>query len=59
MQILETGDTALVLAKTLVSARGYPEVERKATYVLRKDSDGNWVCAIDDSYGHGLLESIG
>ena len=57
MEILETGDTALVLAKTLVSAKGHPAVERKATYVFKKDANGHWVCAIDNSYGHGLLES--
>lgn len=57
MEILETGDTALVLAKTLISAKGHPLTERKATYVFRKDSNNNWVCAIDNSYGHDLLES--
>ncbi len=57
MEILETGDTALVLAKTLISAKGHPLTERKATYVFRKDSHNNWVCAIDNSYGHDLLES--
>jgi len=31
MRILETGDTALVLARTLVSAKNAPVVERKAT----------------------------
>ncbi|MEM9568963.1 MAG: SgcJ/EcaC family oxidoreductase [Cyanobacteria bacterium P01_E01_bin.34] len=56
MKILETGDTALVLAKTLVSAEGHPTMERKATYVFRKSPDGQWLCAIDNSYGHALLE---
>ncbi|HYE34134.1 hypothetical protein [Methylocaldum sp.] len=54
---LETGDTALVLAKTLISAKGHPVVERKATYVFKKDASNAWVCAIDNSYGHDLLES--
>ena len=57
MEILETGDTALVLAKTLVSAKGLPQIERKATYVFKKDSNNKWVCAIDNSYGHDLLGS--
>ena len=57
MEILETGDTALVLAKTLVSAKEHPVVERKATYVFKKDANDAWVCAIDNSYGHDLLES--
>jgi uncharacterized protein (TIGR02246 family) len=60
MEILETGDIALVLAKTVVSARGRPLAERKATYVFKKDANGTWVCAIDNSYGHDLLEpSVG
>jgi uncharacterized protein (TIGR02246 family) len=57
MKILETGDIALVLSKTIVSARNYPAVERKATYVFRQDIRGNWLCAIDNSYGHDLLET--
>jgi len=57
MKILETGDTALVLAKTLVSAKGHPIVERKATYVFKKDENDDWLCIIDNSYGHDLLES--
>ena len=58
MEILETRDTALVLAKTLVSAKNYPVTERKATYVFKKDLSNSWVCAIDNSnsYGHDLLE---
>ena len=59
MQILETGDTALVLAKTLVTANGRPIAERKATYVFKKNASNAWVCTIDNSYGHDLLELIG
>ena len=54
--ILETGDTALVLARTQVSAKNSPMVERKATYVFRKDA-GKWLCAIDNSYGHEVLDA--
>lgn len=57
MEILEAGDTALVLAKTLVEATGMPPVERKATYVFRKDEAGRWLCAVDNSYGHELLKA--
>lgn len=57
MEILEAGDTALVLARTLVSARNYPAVERKATYVFRKDARNRWLCAIDNSYGHEVLDA--
>jgi uncharacterized protein (TIGR02246 family) len=57
MMILETGDTALVLAKTLVTAKNFPVIERKATYVFRKAPGGRWLCAIDNSYGHEVLEA--
>lgn len=56
MKILEAGDTALVLAKTLVSAKNHPITERKATYVFKKNESNDWVCIIDNSYGHDLLE---
>lgn len=57
MVILESGDTALVLAKTVVSAKSLPAIERKATYVFKRDNENRWVCAIDNSYGHSLLEA--
>ena len=57
MVILETGDTALVLARTLVSAKNVPVTERKATYVFRKDAEHRWLCAIDNSYGHRVLDA--
>jgi uncharacterized protein (TIGR02246 family) len=57
MKILESGDTALVLAKTLVSASNTPTVERSATYVFKRHSTGSWLCIIDNSYGHELLLS--
>ena len=57
MVILETGDTALVLARTIVSARNVPAVERKATYVFKKDLHNRWLCAIDNSYGHEVLDA--
>lgn len=56
MSILETGNTALVLAKTLVSAKGIPTMERKATYVFTKDANGMWKCSIDNSYGHDIIQ---
>lgn len=57
MVILETGDTALVLANTAISANNLPITERKATYVFKRGNDNQWVCAIDNSYGHSLLEA--
>ena len=55
MKILEAGDTALVLARTVVTAPDQPPTERRATYVFRKDPGGKWLCVIDNSYGHALL----
>lgn len=55
MEILESGDTALVLANTLISAPNLPVTERKATYVFTRDSTGNWLCSIDNSYGHAIV----
>lgn len=56
LSILETGDTALVLARTLVCAKDIPTMERKATYVFTKNADNLWKCSIDNSYGHDLIQ---
>lgn len=55
MEILESGDTALVLAKTVVSAPNFKAVERKATYVFHRSCSGIWLCSIDNSYGHEVI----
>lgn len=55
LEILEAGDTALVLANTEISAPNQPCIERKATYVFTKTSNGTWLCAIDNSYGHDII----
>lgn len=55
MEILESGDTALVLANTVVSGPGFPSTERKATYVFNKSPNGAWLCSIDNSYGHEII----
>ena len=55
MKILESDDTALVLAKTLVSTPDMPTINRNATYVFKKSANGNWLCVIDNSYGHELF----
>lgn len=55
MKILEAGDTALVIAKTVVSASAMPPTDRNATYVFGKNPTGEWRCKIDNSYGHELL----
>ena len=55
MKILEAGDTALVIAKTVVSASNMPATERSAIYVFKKIANGDWLCQIDNSYGHEFL----
>jgi uncharacterized protein (TIGR02246 family) len=55
LQVLEAGDTALVLARTLVSAPDRDDDLREATYIYRREADGQWRCCIDNSYGHRVL----
>src|SRR5690554_1380480 len=55
LELLISGDRALVLANTIVSAPNYPAVVRKATYVFVQDKNGDWLCTIDNSYGHEII----
>lgn len=55
LEVLESDDTALVLANTVVSGPDFPVVTRKATYVFKKSEDGVWLCTIDNSYGHEII----
>jgi uncharacterized protein (TIGR02246 family) len=58
MIILETGDIALVISQTLLAADKADSeysMERRATYVFKKNSQGRWLCAIDNSYGTELI----
>ncbi|USK68390.1 YybH family protein [Peribacillus asahii] len=58
MIILEAGDTALVLSQTLLDADKEDSeysMDRKATYVFKKNPQGEWLCAIDNSYGTELI----
>ena len=59
MEMLEAGDTVLVLSQTFLDADNRAQVdvcmERRATYVFRR-IEGEWLCAIDNSYGTALLE---
>ena len=52
--LLETEDTILVLDQTFVESEKIND-DRKATYVYRK-VNGEWLCAIDNSYGVTLLD---
>ena len=54
IKLLETEDTILVMDQTFVESDRIDE-ERRATYVYRKIND-DWLCAIDNSYGTGLLD---
>ncbi|MDR7235792.1 YybH family protein [Neobacillus drentensis] len=58
MILLEAGDTALVLSQTLLTSDKEDSeysMDRKATYVFKKNSQGQWLCAIDNSYGTELI----
>ncbi|WP_338448419.1 DUF4440 domain-containing protein [Niallia oryzisoli] len=58
MIILEAGDTALVLSQTLLDAAKEDSefsMDRRATYVFKKNLQGEWLCAIDNSYGTELI----
>jgi uncharacterized protein (TIGR02246 family) len=55
LKVLESGVTALVLANTVISAPNLPTTARKATYVFTKGANGNWLCSIDNSYGHEII----
>ncbi|MFR9118005.1 MAG: YybH family protein [Merdibacter sp.] len=59
MEMLEAGDTVLVLSQTFLDADNRAQVdvsmERRSTYVFRR-IEGEWLCAIDNSYGTALLE---
>lgn len=55
LRVLESGETALVLANTVISAPNLPTTTRKATYVFTKGASGDWLCSIDNSYGHEII----
>lgn len=58
MVILEAGNIALVISQTLLEAEKSDSefsMDRRATYVFKKSREGNWLCAIDNSYGTDLI----
>ena len=57
LKVLESGETALVLSNTVISAPNLPTTNRKATYVFTKGENGNWLCSIDNSYGHEVIRT--
>ncbi|MDR4433694.1 YybH family protein [Bacillus tequilensis] len=59
MILLESGDTVLVLYQTLLDSDKKDSeyaMERRATYVFRKNVQGQWLCAVDNSYGTDLID---
>jgi uncharacterized protein (TIGR02246 family) len=59
MEVIEGGNTALVIMESTldyVDAGDKVSVTRRATYVFRRETDGRWVCTVDNSYGTGLLD---
>ena len=57
MEILPTGDTALVIMETILQdSEGTPFETRRATYVFKKSIEGDWLCAVDNSYGTNILD---
>lgn len=59
MQVIRGGNTALVIMETIletIDSAGVPSrITRRATYVFHKESDGKWLCVVDNSYGTDLL----
>lgn len=59
MQVLEGGDTALVIMETMLhitDATGSTnKTMRRATYVFRRYAGEQWLCVVDNSYGTDLL----
>ena len=62
MEVIEGADSALVIMETLLEYRdeaGAPvQMTRRATYVFRRETDGSWLCVIDNSYGTDLLDQL-
>lgn len=61
IEVLETGDTALVIMESTLDYLGEDgapvHATRRATYVFRREGAGRWLCAIDNSYGTALLDA--
>lgn len=60
MEVIEGADNALVIMETQLSypngEGGWIDETRRATYVFRKEPDGQWLCTVDNSYGTTLLD---
>lgn len=59
MEVIEGAGTALVIMETVLrfpSGQGQRTENRRATYVFRLESDNQWRCTVDNSYGTTLLD---
>lgn len=55
-QVIEGGDTALVIMETLLHIGEAKEpIVRRATYVFARDAAHGWLCTVDNSYGTDLF----
>lgn len=55
-QVIEGAGTALVIMETVLLVGDAAEpITRRATYVFDRNQTGDWLCAIDNSYGTDLL----
>ncbi|MFM5817565.1 YybH family protein [Aeromonas sanarellii] len=58
MEVIEGADNALVIMETRLrypGGEGWIDETRLATYVFCKETDGEWRCTVDNSYGTTLL----
>ncbi|MGY3893683.1 YybH family protein [Aeromonas enterica] len=59
MAVIEGAGNALVIMETRLrypdGQGGQIDENRRATYVFRKEADGEWRCTIDNSYGTALV----
>lgn len=56
-EVIEGGDTALVVMETHLHVGEAAPITRRATYVFRRDAGGGWLCTVDNSYGTDLLDA--
>lgn len=57
MELLESGNTAIVYANTIISSHSQVSEIRQASYVFTQNLNGDWLCVIDNSYGHKIIDS--
>ncbi|WP_367144082.1 DUF4440 domain-containing protein [Pantoea stewartii] len=62
MAVIERGKTALVIMETVLrypcQQENHVETTRRATYVFRRDSDGQWRCTVDSACCPGMKPPV-